>query len=304
MNYVYPKLSERDLYFLRLGGAGLGNLLFTYARALVFAKKNGYKFIWPTWPSLKLGPILRNEKDKRFYNNLFKNNSGYIDGLEKIKILKSKPLIKEEDKDNKYDESVVVFEKFIGSFESVKYDSKMIAEDLQKNLKNGSEVGKFDPSDGICVHIRLGDFKRVSAEEVKSGKHDSALPIEWYVNVINKVRRIADKNLPVYVFSDGRDEELKPVLDLVNVKRVTFNNAINDILALSKAELMIASGSSFSMWARFLGRCNTICYVNQIKEYILTPEDDAFEIQTDENVVLGSEIEEKIKNIFSSERKL
>lgn len=54
MNYVYPKLSEKDLGFIRLGGAGLGNLLFTYARALVYARDHGCQMIWPTWPSVKL----------------------------------------------------------------------------------------------------------------------------------------------------------------------------------------------------------------------------------------------------------
>ena len=83
--YIYPKLSEPDMNLFRLGGAGLGNILFTYARAVVYAAKNErIKIIWPTWPSIKLGPILRNEKDKRFYADLFKNNSGYISGLKKI----------------------------------------------------------------------------------------------------------------------------------------------------------------------------------------------------------------------------
>ena len=59
MNYVYPKLSERDLGFVRLGGAGLGNILFTYARALVYARDHRCRLIWPTWFSFKLGPILR-----------------------------------------------------------------------------------------------------------------------------------------------------------------------------------------------------------------------------------------------------
>lgn len=298
MNYVYPKLSDKDLYFFRLGGAGLGNLLFTYARALVFAKKNNYELIWPTWPSIKLGPIIRNEKDKRFYNNLFGNNSNYIDGIRKIKLLKNKPNVSEEDKNGQYDESIVVFEKFIGSFKDIKYDSAMILEDLERNLKNKKALEGFNPQDGICVHIRLGDFSRVSVQEVKSGRHDSALPIEWYVNVINKIRALTGKNLKVYVFSDGKDEELEPVMNLKNTERVTFNNAINDILALSRAKLMIASGSSFSMWARYLGRCNTICYTNQIKEYILTENDISFETETDENVILTSDIEQKIKEMF------
>lgn len=298
MNYVYPKLSDKDLYFFRLGGAGLGNLLFAYARALVYANKKGYKMIWPTWFSFKLGPILRNEKDKRFYNDLFTNKSSYIDGFKKIILLMTKDKIFEQDKDKDFDNKVVIFEKFIGSFEPIKYDHKIILEDLERNQKKDNSLSSFDPSDGIAVHIRLGDFIRASVDEVKSGKHDSALPIEWYVNVIKRIREISGKNLPVYLFSDGTDEELSEVTRLENVKRITFGNAINDILALSRAKLMIASGSSFSMWARYLGRANTICYTNQIKEYILTEKDTSFEIEIDEKALIPNEIASKIKKIF------
>lgn len=84
MRYLYPKLSKKDLFLFRLGGAGLGNILFTYSRAVVCSQKlPDCKFVWPTWPSLKLGTIIRNEKDKRFYNDLFTNHSDYISGLKK-----------------------------------------------------------------------------------------------------------------------------------------------------------------------------------------------------------------------------
>lgn len=69
MYYIYPKLSEKDCMLFRLGGAGLGNILFTYARAVIYVQKHeNAEMIWPTWFSFKLGPILRHESDKRFYN--------------------------------------------------------------------------------------------------------------------------------------------------------------------------------------------------------------------------------------------
>ena len=39
MKYVYPKFDGIDLYFVRLGGSGLGNLLYPFFQALVYAKK-------------------------------------------------------------------------------------------------------------------------------------------------------------------------------------------------------------------------------------------------------------------------
>ena len=88
--YIYPKVGRRDFLGFRIGGAGLGNLLFTYAEALVLSKKYEIDLIWPTWGTI---PLTRNDfifwkgRDKRSYFNIFENNSKYIDGFEKAKIL-------------------------------------------------------------------------------------------------------------------------------------------------------------------------------------------------------------------------
>lgn len=136
----------------------------------------------------------------------------------------------------------------------------------------------------MLLHVRLGDFGKATEAELKAGKHDSRLPITWYCEMLKQVRALCGKTVPACVFSDGTDEELAPLLSMENVQRKTFGNAIADIIALSKAPLFIASGSSFSMWARYLGRQNTICYTNQIKEKILTESDAAFEIEVEDTI--------------------
>ena len=128
------------------------------------------------------------------------------------------------------------------------------------------------------MHIRLGDFARATWEEVKQGKHNSSIPIEWYVTMAQELRSIIGAETPVYVFSDGTDEELRPLLELGNVERVTFGSSIGDVLALSRAKLLVASGSSFSMWARYLGRMTTVMFPNQVKQKILTDQDSTREI--------------------------
>lgn len=299
MNYVYPKLSEHDLGFIRLGGAGLGNILFTYARAVVFAKRTGCQLIWPTWPSIKIGPILRREKDKRFYNDLFCNRSGCIDGWQKQKLLHTLPHVSEKEKESiiLQDETIVDFEGFEGCFEEILYDYETVADAVCSNLQEKNRQA-LDYEFGPCigVHIRLGDFARVSQEKLKQGRHDSALPVEWYADMICRIRDIVGKPVKAYIFSDGRDEELAPVTNLPNTERITFGTSIGDIIGLSRTSLFIASGSSFSMWARYLGRMSCICYPNQIKQHILTPEEEGFEYETDGEFT--SEIEEKIRKIF------
>lgn len=282
MVYVYPKLSPKDYCLFRIGGAGLGNILFAYARAIVYAKKNNnVQVIWPTWPSLKLGPILRREADKRFYNDLFDNNSGYIDGFEKAYILMTKQHVSEANarKSKIPDDCIIDFTGFENCFEEIIGDSQFVYNDIVANLKpKNRKALDFKGESSLCMHVRLGDFSRVSWDEVKKGRHCSAIPIEWYVQMGRELRKIVGENVKIYVFSDGTDAELRPLLELENVERISFGSAIADILALSKAGILVASGSSFSMWARYLGRMTTIMFPNQVKQEILQPYDQGKEI--------------------------
>lgn len=300
MNYVYPKLSEKDLGFVRLGGAGLGNILFPYARALVFARDCDCRLIWPTWPSVKLGPILRREMDKRFYNDLFDNRCGAVGGLKKMWLLAVKKRLPESKKRlvEKLNDRIVTFEGLEGCFDDILYDSAYVFENLKQNLKPGNrDALAFDFRDSIGVHIRLGDFARVSEAEVRAGRHDSALPVGWYADMICQIRELAGRELKVWIFSDGTEEELKPVLSLPRVQRLTFGTSIADIMALSRAPLLIASGSSFSMWARYLGRMNCICYTGQMKQAILTERDAAFERECGDRI--DEETGLRIKELFA-----
>ena len=305
MNYVYPKLSEYDLGFVRLGGAGLGNILFAWARAAVFARDNGLRMIWPTWPSIKLGPWLRGERDKRFYGDLFYNAGGAVGGIQKLYKLATLSRIPENAKERirMEDESIVEFCGFEGCFEDILHEYDYIRELLLQNLKEKNKACLAEDCQGkAAFHVRLGDFSRVSEEEVRNGRHDSALPMEWYVRQVKEIRRYAERDIPVCVFSDGSDEELAPLLALPGVKRKTYGTSIGDILGLSRFPLLVASGSSFSMWARYLGRANCICYTNQKKQAILTPEEGKFEIETDG--LLAPEIGEQIRLLYEeAERK-
>ncbi len=303
MNYIYPKLSEHDLGFVRLGGAGLGNILFAWARAAVYARDHGYQMIWPTWPSVKIGPYLRHEKDKRFYGGLFHNDGTYIGGTEKLKKLITCQRLAESEQDelteSERGETVVEFTGFADCFESLLYDYDFVRQSLASITAMPHRSALDDDFSGsVGVHVRLGDFNRVSAQEASEGRHDSALPIDWYVNTVQQIRKYAG-DVPVYVFSDGTDEELMPLLAMDGVKRKSYGSSIADIWALSRFPLLVASGSSFSMWARYLGRADCICYPNQIKEKILTPEEDSFEIESYGEIPeeIGMRIRERLTGI-------
>lgn len=282
MIYLYPRLSELDFMFIRLGGAGLGNILFPYVRAVLYQKSHpDTQLIWPTWFNVKVGPIIHRDIDKRFYNDLFVNNSGYIDRFQKAWILMTRKHISEKEllEGKALPECVVEFTGMENCFEGMMDDSQVLLDNLVANLNPKNKAAlEFDGSRGITMHIRLGDFARATWEEVKQGKHNSSIPIEWYVTMAQELRSIIGAETPVYVFSDGTDEELRPLLELGNVERVTFGSSIGDVLALSRAKLLVASGSSFSMWARYLGRMTTVMFPNQVKQKILTDKDSTREI--------------------------
>ena len=85
--YIYPKFSGYDFGYFRILGDGLGNLLFPWARAVCISKRTNLRVIAPTWPQFKLGPVFRNEPDKRFYLNLFNHSESYVIGGKKIMAL-------------------------------------------------------------------------------------------------------------------------------------------------------------------------------------------------------------------------
>ncbi len=292
-----------DLNFTRIGGLGLGNMMFPYARAVLYARDHGAALIWPTWNSIPIGQILRREENLRFYYDLFECPRGEIGGIPVIDGAQKIWLRMARKKD------IVFFRGMEGEFQPLggRENSQYLYRHFQKILqeKNRSALS-FDPGDGIVMHVRLGDFKRVeqvilehssnqglyfgegavteSVEALKAGAANTSIPISWYVMIVQQLREVFGEERKVYVFSDGTMEELAPILQLGNVERRTYGTAIADIMAMSKAKLFIASGSTFSRWVRYFGRMNTITYLGQLKQRLLEASEDAFEIEIENNV--------------------
>lgn len=283
MRYVYPKLSDKDFCFIRLGGLGLGNMLFPYARAVLYGKKHQMQLIWPTWVSIPVGQIIRREDNKRFYHDLFCNRIGALQGLSKFLVLISHKKRKEGSAVGEGE--ILVFQGMEGEFEPIagKENSKVIKSHLEEILQDRNKKAlTFDPGDGICVHIRLGDFIRGSQADLKAGNPNTSIPVSWYIDMIRQIRQALGKELPVYLFSDGTEEELKEILSLPGVEKITFGTAIADILAMSGSRIFLASGSTFSRWVRYLGRMHTITYPGQLKQHLLEPDEDSFEIEAEQ----------------------
>lgn len=286
--YVFPKLSKLDCIGIRIGGAGLGNILFTWARAVVFARKNNFSIINTTWKSLKIGPLLRGELDTRGYSNLFKENN--ISGTKKFLLLISgKRFTENQIEQLNYIKSsrpkIIIFSGMKNQMNDLLDDYAIVKEELlriitDENLKN---IEKFSGK-GISLHIRMGDFYIPESEdEIRKGATNCRLPLQWYISIINKIRNVAGKNIDVNIFSDGTDADLADLLELTNVKRHYYGSAIADMLALSKSDFLIASNSTFSLWASYLGRMPTIWFPGTNRQKIFTANEIEEEVDyTDE----------------------
>lgn len=83
MNYTFASLGKLESLGVRIAGAGLSNILFPWATALVYARNNNLQRIQTTWKNLKTDTFLRKERDKRMYMDLFTGADG-ITGFKKF----------------------------------------------------------------------------------------------------------------------------------------------------------------------------------------------------------------------------
>jgi len=254
---VYPQLPR----------AGLGNMLFVWARAVLFAQLNSIPVIAPNWGTIKIGPYLRGERDKRDYGSFFsqryyaskyhyflrfllRQNISYNPAISKIDLSNLEP-------------NLFIFNSlphWSDYFIDLKEHQLFIKHRLVSSLRESvfkSIFSRVAPEIGI--HIRMGDFKVLKPGDDFTQLGNVRTPINWYIGLIYAIREVAKFNVPVTLFSDGHDEELSELLKLPNISRPPLASALSDLLTLSRSKLLItSSGSTFSSWASYLGQCPTI----------------------------------------------
>ena len=281
MKYTFVSLGKLESLGIRLGGAGLGNIMFPWATALVYSKKHNLKRIQTTWRNIKFGTFIRKERDKRMYLDLFSETDG-ISGIKKFFLLN-------------FSNNIKVFSGMSDLFEPFKNDHFFVKSELLKII-NPLHIKRSEEFDGnsIAFHIRMGDFANASNEKVlRNGAWNYRLPIKWYISIIEKIQK--ESNLPIYIFSDAEDFELEEILVYDNCNRAYFGSAISDLLALSNCKVLISSSSTFSMWASFLGQMPTVGFPGQMRQKLIF-EYSKFEGAVDYKDNLPSSIIAELKN--------
>jgi hypothetical protein len=269
---VYPVLGGwLDLWFARLFGHGLGNSFYSYFHAVALAERLNAVIVAPAWFSLKIGPLLRGEGSKRFYWRMFRPLPGEVRGLPKFFTLlvhyrrrviveiggSSQPSLVSGAL------NAVTCRKF--TFHGLHAYRDVIRQRLLGIVRHAVPPGHCWGQGGhIAAHVRLGDFQVADLKVVRNNIANKRIPLSWYVNVVRTLRqRYPDK--PAYVFSDGKEHELQPLLEL-GAKLYRSGSDITDLLMMSAASIFVGSNSTYSRWAAFLGNMLSIWLKHDVEQ--------------------------------------
>jgi len=229
--YHYPLLSSLDIGLIRTPGPGFGNLLFPIGRALQEAKNKKEVFVRPTMLNLKIGPLIRMEKDLRLYNKELKRRN-YNDWVNFLRVffLKNK----------------VVIHNGLGNF----FHDINKSELLIKNWLLSNTLEKPVNNKGkIAVHIRRGDFNKNNLSQFSH-----QIPTQWYIDVVDRLLSEVDRKIILY-----SDSEISNDWSTFGsrVKLSENISACSNILSMSTADVLVGSRSTFSLWSYFLSKQKT-----------------------------------------------
>jgi hypothetical protein len=255
----------RLLYgYPRLNRAGLGNLMLPWARCEVFCHRHQVPMLAPQWTQPKVGPVLRREKDKRYYIGLF-TSAGYVRGLRRWGLLLRARRVSEYG----FDPSLAVETPTLVEFSGLKdfFEPLLAHRDLIRRRvheilspRTCAILAAQRDDFAIGVHVRRGDKPPLPAgAPLLNGI--PGMPTEWFVGALKSIRRVLGFPAPARVFSDGSAEELRPILSLSNVTLAPHNPAIVDMLMLARSRIVITTANStFSQWAVYLGAMPSLWY--------------------------------------------
>jgi hypothetical protein len=254
-----------------LSTAGLGNKLFPWARCRAFALEHGIDMLAPNWMQLRLGPFLRADRDKRLYANLFKlAPPGYVSGLlGRVLSLTGRAVDEPADlhapPPDRAANVTVIFRGERDHFGALNGRHDGLLHEL-RSMTREHWVRRADAAGPVAIgiHVRRGDFAEASRADDYILRGGLRTPIAWFASRLRAIRAACGFTVPATVVSDAPDHALRELLSEDAVVRVDTGSAVGDLLVLSRAKVLLASGgSSFSAWAAFLGQMPALAYPGQ-----------------------------------------
>lgn len=247
--------------YARLPRAGLGNKLFVWARAWVFAHQNDLPLLISMWGQVKLGPLLRGERHSRAYWGYFGRPgiAELLAGRAALALLpqEREPSIRKLSPIERSRRRLYVFDQ-LPDHRDYFWDLKPYRSELMTAMfamltpRHRRLLSTIVPG-AIHVHVRMGDFRPLRPGEVYGAFGHVRVPLEYYAQLVRAVRAHIGFDAHVRVFSDGHDHELQELLNLPNVSRFDSGSDVVDLISLARCRVLITTPSStYSYWAAFL----------------------------------------------------
>lgn len=243
----------------RLPRAGLANRLFTWARCKLYSLNEGVPMIAPFHTQLKVGPMLRGERDWRLYRGQLRPAPGEITGLRRLWLLATSARVLEDAARGGLPQAtrshIVEFSARHDSFVPLLGQGPAVRAELGKMVHPRwlAAAAKATVAP-IGIHVRLGDFETPSSEADFFSRGFLRTPLSWFLDTLAFIRQQAGSAVPAFVVSDGEAADLRALLTIPAVHLLRTGSAIGDLLALSRSRFLLASGgSSFSAWGAYLG---------------------------------------------------
>lgn len=233
--FVYPDL----------GRAGLGNELFALSRAFDRSITAHATLLPPRWLQLRVGPIIRGERDTRQYWRLFRRPQLRMVVLRFALTrlhLHRLPLLR------RYAEleTVAGMASFFAELRQAPGNYlQFLADQARPTRFRKTEHGVY-----VAVHVRLGDFAHPSSDTGIPDENNQRVALGWYSHHIRSLAVLGA--VDVVIASDGSSDELCEILSLPGVRRSAGRNALEDLLVLAGASGIIGSRSTFTAWGAFL----------------------------------------------------
>jgi hypothetical protein len=239
---------------------GLGNKLFPWALAKIFAHQNNLKMLRQSWVSIRGAAVTRGGIDygkifrkiylmDNFCNGNSKNEVHRLFGFFKQRYLVG-TLSQANDLETQVNGVIVFASKAEHNFLEMDGYQNFIKKQLLEVTKEKWKKIQF-PNKFIGLNIRWGnDFASASDMASVHRKTD----INWFINSMRNLR-LRGIYLPALVITDGPPAIMENFIDIDNIIYISNESAIADLLLLMNATIILGSGSSsFSAWAAFLSQ--------------------------------------------------
>jgi hypothetical protein len=249
-----------------LRGAGLGNELIPWGKALLAAHRFGLRPLHPAWAFNPRGyraefetsrldwpahEVLKRVGRRMVITREDVRSTGASDYLDALEILTQSralrgPLVMEHASG------------MHGGYRSIRAARALLLREILRPRAAAEALYALGASarpDRLTVgfHVRSGDFE--TADEIRPGVFNVALPQAWYISVAERLAAEFEGEIEAIVVSDG---DLKPlanslrrVLPVVDL-RLDQHTAVGDLATLAACDALVCSISSYSLAAAFL----------------------------------------------------